>query len=99
MKAFLANLKVWGWVLLASFAAVATAGAVTLKGQRDRARQDRDHARATIHAERTKKKIVKEEKEKLSLKESEIKEEVKKLEEGKDEEFKGLSNLSDPNNF
>jgi len=93
----LQKIKLYGKVIaVAIFSVLAIFGA-TMKGQRDRARAEADTAKAVVHAERVKRKIVKEEKEKLSQEESIIKEKIEKFKEG--EEFEGLDNLSDPNNF
>lgn len=66
-----------------------------LKTARDKARDESERLRAQAHANRIKSKIVKEEKKKLSLKESNIIKQVKK--EG--EEFEGLDNLTDSNDW
>lgn len=90
----LANLKLWGIAFLGAILTVLTAGVITLKAQRDKARRDREIAVASIHVERTKRKIIKEKKKELSLKESEIKERLKEYKEKPDEDI-NLDDLFD----
>ena len=92
MNLILAKIKLWGGVVGLIILTVLSVFGATMKGQRDRARREVDTLKTTVHSERVKKKIVKEKKKELSLKESEIKERVKKE---KREDFEGIDNLTD----
>jgi uncharacterized protein (DUF3084 family) len=66
-----------------------------LKNARDRAEIESDTLRATVHAERTRKKIIKEEeKERVSRRDT-----IKKELEKKGEEFEGVDNLTNSNDY
>ena len=65
-----------------------------LKNARDRAELEADTLKATVHANKVKRKIVKEETKKLSVKRAELK---KRIKEKRREDFEGLDNLSDSN--
>lgn len=82
-----------GAVLLAVLAAIGRMQ--FLKKARDKAEVRADTLSATIQAERTKKKIIKEEEEKLSSRRAEIIKEGKK----KGENFEGVDNLTHPNDY
>lgn len=66
-----------------------------LKNQRDKAKMERDVLKARVHVQRVNKKIKKEEKVKLSSRRADLKKELSK----KKEEFEGVSNFTDPNDF
>ena len=66
-----------------------------LKQARNKAEEKVEVLKAQAHANKIKSKIVKEESSKLSLKESEIKEKVEK----KGENFEGVDNLTNSNDF
>lgn len=66
-----------------------------LETQRDKAKKERDSIKATLEAEQKGKQAKKQAEKDLIKKQEEIKEEVKK--EGED--FKGLDNLSNPNDW
>lgn len=78
------SLKVWGLAILGAVLATLTMGVVTLKGQRDRAVLERDVAKATIHAERVKKKIEREKRKEVSRRETKIKEDIKDAKDPRD---------------
>jgi hypothetical protein len=67
----------------------------SLKNQRDRAREERDVLKARSHVSRVQKKIKREEKAKLSSRRAEI---IKELDKSV-EDFKGLDNLTDSNDY
>lgn len=71
------QIKAWLWAIGAAVLAALGLFSVTMKKQRDKARDEKEILEATVHAERTRKKIEKEKKEELSRKESEIKERIK----------------------
>lgn len=66
-----------------------------VKNQRDKAKEQADIVKTQLHVEKVKKEIERKEKKKLSSQEESIKEEVKK----KDEDFTGLDNLNNPNDW
>ena len=66
-----------------------------MKEQRDAAREKVDTLKGTIKAEKKTKEVVKKEEKTLIRRRAEIKKEVEK----DDKDFKGLDNLSDPNDF
>ena len=72
-----------------------------VKNQRDKARDKADVLGASVHAERVKKMIIKEERKKGVSRRDTIKKKVKELEEGdvKDEDFEGIDNLTDSNDY
>lgn len=95
----LSKLKVWGLAIgagLMTFLAFAVR-MQSLKNQRDKAVQERDHAKAKLHVSTVEKKLSKEKEENLS---SSL-EEVERIEEKgkKGEGFEGFKNLSNPNDF
>lgn len=95
--AFLLKLKAWSWQLGAALLAV---GAVVLrlsvlKHQRDVARDKANRAEAQVHINKVEKIIKKKRKEELSTSLEEVEREVKK----KGEDFEGLDNLSNPNDW
>lgn len=66
-----------------------------LKNSRDRAELKADTLRATVHAERVKKEVIKEEEKRLSSRRASLIKELK--EEG--ENFEGVDNLTDSNDY
>jgi hypothetical protein len=86
----LVKIKYYLYVVGAALLAGLAIFGKVLKGQRDRAREERDTLQATVNAERKKKKIVKDKEVELSRKESEIKERIKDVKEPED-----LDNLFD----
>lgn len=89
----IANLKLWLYAIGTALLAVLGVTSVYFKKKAERVAHQRDTLKATVHAERTRKKIEKEKKEELSRRESDIRKE------GKDEDFKGFDNLSNPNDW
>jgi len=67
----------------------------TVKNQRDRAEVVAETLKARHHVQRVQQKIKREEKKKLVSHKADIIEEIEKA----DEDFKGLDNLSNPNDF
>lgn len=63
--------------------------------QRDKQKVRADILDARLHIQRVQKKIVKEERDRLLSEEESLSKELSK----KGEEFEGVDNLSDPNNF
>jgi len=88
------QIKAWLWAIGAALLAALGLYSVTLKGQRDKARRKADTLTATVHAERTRKKIEKKKDIELSRKESEIKERIKDATKPVD-----LDNLFDNDNW
>jgi len=84
-----------GAVLLAVLAAIGRMQ--FLKNARDKAEVRADTLSATIHAERVKKKIIKEEENKLSSRRAELIKEIERKKKG--ETFEGVDNLTDPNDY
>lgn len=68
------NLKLWAYAIGGALLATLGVTSVYFKNKAKRLKQDKDTLKATIHAERTKKKIEKEKKKELSRRESDIKE-------------------------
>lgn len=62
----LAKLKVWGYAILGALLAVLGVTSVYFKNKARRVSLERDTLRATVHAERVRKKIEKEEEKRLS---------------------------------
>lgn len=89
----LTNLKLWAYAIVGSLLAVLGVTSVYFKGKADRMQRQRDTLKATVHSERTRKRIEKEKKIELSRRESEIRKK------GKDENFEGFDNLSNPNDW
>ena len=73
----------------------------TVKNQRDKAKVKADTLEASAHAERVKKKITREEEREGVSRRETIRKKVKELEKGdvKDEDFEGVDNLTDPNDY
>ena len=84
-----------GAVLLIVVASIARFQAV--KSARDRAVLEADTLKAVVHANKIKRKIVKEEEEKLSAKRADLIKKIKDIKEGKKSE--GLDNLTNPNDY
>jgi 5'-3' exonuclease len=98
----LTKIKLYGVAALGVLLTVLAIFSKTMKAQRDRARQDVEHLKATVHAERVKKKIVKEEEVIESSRRATLVNQIKekkKQEEGKENNFEGIDNLSKPNDF
>ena len=87
------TIKQWLYAIAAALLAVLGVTSVYFKNKAEKAARQRDTLKATVHAERTRKKIERKKKEELSRRESEIRKE------GKDENFEGFDNLSDSNNW
>jgi hypothetical protein len=85
-----------GAVLLAVLAAIGRMQ--FLKNARNKAEEKADILSATINAERVKKKIIKEEENKLSSRRAELIKEIEKKRR-KGETFEGVDNLTDPNDY
>jgi hypothetical protein len=68
---------------------------LTLKKARDRAEDKVDILKTTIHAERVKKEIIKEEEKKRVSRRADLLNELEK----DGEDFKGLDNLNNPNDY
>jgi len=66
-----------------------------LKGARDRALVKADTMKATVHAERVKREAIKEQEKIYRRRRVEIKEELKK----KGEDFEGVDNLTNPDDY
>ena len=88
----LSQIKIWLYAIGAAVFAALGLTSVYFKKKANRASVERDTLRATVHAERVRKKIEKIQRKELSRRESEIKEEIKKDE-------KDLDNLSNPNDW
>lgn len=88
------KLKAWGWAIGAGLLAALAAMTGIYRHKAIKYERKADTLKATVNAERVRKEIEKKEEEKLSLKESEIKKEVKK-----DEHFKGVDNLTNSNDW
>lgn len=98
----LTHFKLYGVAALGVLLTVLAVFSKTMKGQRDRARRDVEHLKTTIHTERVKKKIVKEEEVKEFSRRAELLNQIKekeKKEDGKENNFTGIDNLTDSNNF
>lgn len=85
------QIKIWLYAIGAAVFAALGLTSVYYKKKANRASAERDTLRATVHAERVRKKIEKIQKKELSRRESEIKEKVKNE--------KDLDNLSNPNDW
>lgn len=86
-------IKQWLYAIVAALLGVLGVTSVYFKNKAERAARQRDTLKATVNAERTRKKIEKKKKEELSRRESDIRKE------GKDENFEGFDNLNDSNNW
>jgi hypothetical protein len=89
------TLKLWGAAAGAAVIAGIVVALKVLKGQRDRARRARDTLRATIGAKKRAEMSGRRSAELLRKEEKKIEEEVEKP----DEDFKGIDNLSDSNDY
>jgi hypothetical protein len=89
----LSQLKAWGYAIGAALLAALGGVSVYYRNKANKQKAKADTLQATVHAERTRKKIEKEKKIELSRRESEIKKE------GKDENFEGFDNLTDSNDW
>ena len=87
------QVKLWIYAILGSVLAVLGFTSVYFKGKADKMRRERDTLKATVHAERTRKKIEKKEKRVLEENEREIRKK------GKEENFEGFDNLTDSNDY
>ena len=85
------QIKIWLYAKGAAVFAALGLTSVYYKKKANKASVERDTLRATVHAERVRKKIEKIQKKELSRRESEIKEKVKNE--------KDLDNLSNPNDW
>ena len=85
------QIKIWLYAKSAAVFAALGLTSVYYKKKANKASVERDTLRATVHAERVRKKIEKIQKKELSRRESEIKEKVKNE--------KDLDNLSNPNDW
>lgn len=92
----LSQLKLWLYAILGSVLAVLGATSVYYRGKAKKVEQQRDTLKATVNAERVRKKIEKEHKRDLEEIERKIKKEIKKKDE---KEFKGIDNLTDSNDW
>lgn len=72
----LAKLKVWGYAILGALLAVLGVTSVYFKNKARRVSLERDTLRATVHAERVRKKIEKEEEKRLSERVEKRKEDI-----------------------
>jgi hypothetical protein len=88
-----AKLALIGAVLLSVLAVFARLKLV--EHQRDKQKVRADILDARLHIQKVQKKIVKEERDRLLSEEESLSKELSK----KGEEFEGVDNLSDPNNF
>ncbi len=66
-----------------------------MKNAKNKAEIKADTLKATLHAERVKKKIIKEEKEKDISRRADIHNQIEKLKKGED--FEGIDTLTNPN--
>lgn len=89
------QIKLWLYAIAGGLLAALGVTSVYFKGKADRLQRDKDTLKATVHAERTRKRIEKEKKEELSRRESDIKKEGKK--DVKD--FEGFDNLTNSNDY
>ena len=87
------QVKLWIYAILGSVLAVLGFTSVYFKGKADKMKRERDTLKATVHAERTRKKIEKKEKRVLEENEREIRKK------GKEENFEGFDNLTDSNDY
>ena len=88
------SLKLWIAGIGAALVAALMLWARTLQRQRDVARRARDVLLAGRTATRIKDKVIKEEEEKTKSRRAQL---VREIKERKDEEFKGVDILSNPN--
>ena len=88
------SLKLWIAGIGAALVAALMLWAKTLQRQRDVARRARDVLLAGRTATRIKEKVIKEEEEKTKSRRAQL---VREIKERKDEEFKGVDILSNPN--
>jgi 5'-3' exonuclease len=98
----LTKLKLYGIATLGVLFTVLAVFSRTMKNQRDIARRNVEHLKATVHAERVKKKIVKEERVIESSRRATLVNQIKekkKQEEGKENNFEGIDNLNNPNDY
>ena len=91
-----ANIKLWLYAILGSVLAVLGVTSVYFKNKAERLQREKDTLKATVNAERVRKKIEKKERIELSQRESEIKKEIEKKDE---EDFNGIDNLTDSNDW
>lgn len=89
------KLKAWGWAIAAALIGVLAGYAGVQKHRAGKFKDKAETLKATVNAERVRKEIEKKERDTLSLKEREIEEKVKK----KDENFTGIDNLTNSNDF
>lgn len=89
------QIKRWLYALVGGLLAVLGVISVYFKAKAERMERERDTLKATVHAERTRKRIEKEKKEELSRRESDIKKEGRK----DVEDFEGFDNLTDSNDY
>ena len=92
----LKQIKAWGLAILGAVLAVLGVTSVYYREQAKRQRAKADTLKATVHAERVRKRIEKEYKRDLGEIERKIKKEVKKKD---DKDFKGVDNLTDSNDW
>lgn len=71
------QIKRWGFAILGALLAVLGVTSIYFKGKAKKYKTQSDTLKATVHAERTRKKIEKEKKEELSRRESDIKKGIK----------------------
>lgn len=96
MKMILWNqVKAWVYALLGALLAGMGVFSVYYKKKAEKQQDRADTLTATVHAERTRKKIEKEKREELSRRESDIRKEKEK----NDDAFTGFDNLSNPNDW
>ena len=72
----LGQIKVWGYAIVGALLAVLGVTSVYFKNKARRVSLERDTLRATVHAERTRKKIEKEEEKRLSERVEKRKEDI-----------------------
>ena len=85
------QIKIWLYAISAAVFAALGLTSVYYKKKANRASVERDTLRATVHAERVRKKIEKQQRKLLEEKQEEIKERIKNE--------KNLDNLSNPNDW
>lgn len=89
-------LKRWGYAIVGALLATLGVASVYYKKKGEKYKIRADTLKATVHAERTRKKIEKKKKEELSRRESDIKKETEKKDE---KDFNGIDNLTDSNDW
>jgi hypothetical protein len=85
----------WLYGIGAALLAALAFFAKTFKTQRDNAREKVDILKTSAHAERVKKEVIKEEEKKIVSRRADL---IKELEK-EGEDFKGLDNLNNPNDY